>query len=295
MLDENIILKLTPKQKKTVVVAAAEDVAALTALTCACERGFVTGILCGNKIKIEKLAADNHINISPFRIIDCADEISAAKIAVDLIRSSQADILMKGHIHTADILRAVLDKQFGIRSDGILSHVSVLYSSEQQRLLFLTDAAMVMYPDLETKIKLIKNAVYVAKQMGVSKPKIAPLAAVETINPKMQATIDADKLSELNRVGVITDCIISGPLAFDCAVSSKAAKIKQISGPICGDADVLLFHNIEAGNSTLKALVHFGKWTFGGIIMGAMVPIVINSRSDSDESKLFSLLIASNL
>jgi phosphotransacetylase len=199
---------------------------------------------------------------------------------------------MKGLIHTADILRTVLNRDTGIRGDGILSHVSVLYSPKLQRTLFLTDIAMVPYPDLDKKIQLVKNAVSVAHHMGIKQPLVAPLCAVETLNPAMQSTLDADALQKMNKNGEISDCIISGPISFDIAVSKSAATTKGYAGPVQGDADVLLFHNIEAGNNTLKAMVQFGDWVFGGVIVGARAPIVINSRSDSDMSKLFSIACA---
>ena len=156
----------------------------------------------------------------------------------------------------------------------------------------MTDIAMVMYPDLETKVNLINNAVNFVRAMGVDMPRVAPLCAVETLNPKMQATVDADALWAMNERGEIKNCIVSGPIAFDIAVSKSAAEKKGVAGPVAGDADILLFHNIEAGNNTIKAMVQFGDWTFGGLILGARVPIVLNSRSDSDVSKLFSIACA---
>ena len=213
-------------------------------------------------------------------------------MAVSLVRNGRADILMKGLIHTADILRAVLNRETGIRGDGILSHVAVLYSQNYNRTLFMTDIAMVMYPDLETKVKLIHNAVNFARHMGVDVPRVAPLCAVETLNPAMQATVDADALQKMNECGEIQNCIVSGPIAFDISVSRSAADKKGVTGPIRGDADILLFHNIEAGNNTIKAMVQFGDWVFGGLVMGARAPIVLNSRSDSDLSKLYSICCA---
>jgi phosphotransacetylase len=254
--------------------------------------GFVDVILCGDSEKIHLIADENNIDISDFKIIHCMDDLSVASTAVSLVRTGQADILMKGLIHTADILRAVLNRETGIRGDGILSHVSVLYSPSRNRRLFLTDIAMVMYPDVEKKVGLVKNAVSFANHMGVSCPRVAPLCAVETLNPAMQATIDADALQKMNTTGKISDCIISGPISFDIAVSSDAAMAKGYNGSICGDADILLFDNIEAGNNTIKAMVQFGDWIFGGVVVGARAPIVINSRSDSDLSKLFSIACA---
>jgi phosphotransacetylase len=286
---------LRPNTPRTLALAMATDVQALKSIVRAHELGFVNAILCGPINDIKRIARENNLDISQFEIIDCADDITAAKCAVELVRNKRADILMKGLVHTADILRAVLNRETGIRGDGILSHVSVLYSPSRNRRLFMTDIAMVMYPDLETKVKLVKNAVSFANHMGIEMPRVAPLCAVETLNPAMQATVDADALRNMNIRGEIENCIISGPIAFDIAVSPAAAMAKGVSTPIAGDADVLLFHNIEAGNNTIKAMVQFGDWIFGGVILGAAAPIVINSRSDSDLSKLYSICCACSM
>lgn len=292
---EKILQSLRPMKMRTVSVANATDANVLSSLTTAHKMGFVNAILCGDENEIKSVAQQNNIDISEFEIIHCDDEFDAAKKSVELIRSGRADILMKGLIHTADILRAVLNRDTGIRGDGILSHVSVLYSPKLQRTLFLTDIAMVPYPDLDKKIQLVKNAVSVARHMGTKQPLVAPLCAVETLNPAMQSTVDADALQKMNENGEISDCIISGPISFDIAVSQDAARIKQHNGPIQGNADILLFDNIEAGNNTIKAMVQFGDWIFGGIIVGATAPVIINSRSDSDISKLFSIACACSM
>lgn len=294
-MNHDFIEKLNtmrPNAPRTVALAAAEDVDALGAVCHARDMGFVNAILCGDEIRIKNLATEHGLDISGFEIINCDNDVAAAHTAVELVRNGRADILMKGLVHTADILRAVLNRETGIRGDGILSHVSVMYSHEYKRTLFMTDVAMVMYPDLETKVNLINNAVNFAHHMGVDMPRVAPLCAVETLNPKMSATVDADALRQMNERGEIQGCIISGPIAFDIAVSKSAADKKGITGPIAGDADILLFHNIEAGNNTVKAMVQFGDWIFGGVILGARAPIVINSRSDSDVSKLYSICCA---
>ena len=292
---EKLLLSMRPDKMRTVSVANAVDANVLSSLQTAHKMGFVNAILCGDEQEIKSVAQQNDIDISEFDIRHCTDEMSAIQTAVSLVRSGHADILMKGLVHTADILRGVLNRETGIRGDGILSHVSVLYSPKLQRRLFLTDIAMVMYPDLEKKIQLVKNAVSFARHMGVSCPRVAPLCAVETLNPAMQATFDADALQKMNANGEISDCIISGPISFDIAVSRDAAKIKRYNGPIQGDADILLFDNIEAGNNTIKAMVQFGDWIFGGVVIGARVPVIVNSRSDSDISKLFSIACACSM
>lgn len=292
---ERILMSLRPEKMRTVSAANATDANVLSSLVTAHKMGFVNAILCGDEKEIKSVAQQNNIDISEFEIIHCNDELDAAKTAVDLIRSGRADILMKGLIHTADILRAVLNRDTGIRGNSILSHVSVLYSPKLQRKLFLTDIAMVMYPDLDKKIQLVKNAVSLARHMGIQKPLVAPLCAVETLNPAMQATVDAATLQKMNINGEISDCVISGPISFDIAVSKDAAKIKHYDGPIQGNADILLFDNIEAGNNTIKSMVQFGDWIFGGIIVGAQAPVIVNSRSDSDISKLFSICCACSM
>ncbi len=286
---------MRPASPRTIALASAEDIDAMRAVCRAHDMGFVNAILCGNSTKIGRLASENNLNISDFEIIHCADDLESATRAVELVRLGRADILMKGLVHTADILRAVLNRETGIRGDGVLSHVAYMYSPSRNRTLFLTDIAMVMYPDLETKVKLINNAVNFARHMGVDTPRVAALCAVETLNPKMQATVDADALRQMNECGEIKNCIVSGPISFDIAVSKSAAYKKGVTGPIAGDADILLFHCIEAGNNTIKAMVQFGDWIFGGVVLGARAPIVLNSRSDSDVSKLLSIACACSM
>ena len=292
---KQMLCAMRPEKMRTVSVANAIDVQVLRSLVVAYDMGFATAILCGDSATIKSVANDNGIDISKFEIVHCDDELSAAAMAVSLVRDGRADIVMKGLIHTADILRAVLNRDTGIRGDGILSHVSVLYSPSLNRRLFLTDIAMVMYPDLDKKVQLIKNAVSLAHHMGVEKPRVAPLCAVETLNPAMQATVDAANLHDMNARGEISDCIVGGPTSFDIAVSYDAARAKGVTGSIQGDADILLFDNIEAGNNTLKAMVQFGDWIFGGVVIGARAPVIINSRSDSDVSKLFSICCACSM
>lgn len=290
---ESLLNTMRPEKMRTVALASAIDVAALQSLSVAYQMGFVRAILCGDESEIKSVAQKNNIDISAFEIVHCADELSSAQMAVSLVRNGRADILMKGLIHTADILRAVLNRETGIRGDGILSHVSVLYSPLRNRRFYLTDCAMVMYPTLEQKVDLIKNAVSFARGMGCREyPLVATLCAVETLNPAMQATVDAAALKEMNKSGQLRDCILSGPISFDLAVSPDAVRAKGYRGFVAGDADILVFHNIEAGNSTLKSMVQFGDFIFGGVILGARAPIVINSRSDSDISKLFSIACA---
>lgn len=273
-------------------IAAAEDETVLSAAAQAYNRKMVIPILCGNKKKIKETANIHHIDISPFEIVDCETALEAIIAAISLIRENRCGILMKGLVQTADLLRAVLDKDNGLRGDGFLSHVSILDSPILKRRFLMTDAGMVTYPDLKTKVELIKNAVRVAAGLGIQNPKVAVVAAVEVVNPDMQATVDAAALTAMNRCGQITGCIVDGPLAMDLALSEEAARHKNVKSDVAGHADILLMHNIDAANATLKAFTHGGNCVFGGLVMGAKVPIVLNSRSDTDSSKLFSISCA---
>ena len=286
---------MRPKQKRTIVVVNAIDPHGLRAVANAHNMGFVDVILCGNQDDIKNVTETNNIDISNWDIVHCDEELACAKRAVELVHENRADIIMKGQIHTADVLRPVLNRESGIRNADILSHVSVMHSLTKKRRLFLTDMAMVTYPDLDKKIQMVKNAVALARSMGVETPRVAPVCAVETVNPAMQATLDAEELRKMNERGEITDCLVSGPVGFDIAVSKDAAIAKGITGPVQGDADVILFDNIEAGNNVVKTMVIFGDWIFGGVVIGARAPVIINSRSDSDVSKLFSICCACNM
>ena len=286
------LMSMRPDSPRTIALACADDADALSAVVMANRLDFATAILCGDSARIAQVASENDLDISQFKIIDCQSDMESAEMAVRLVRNGHADILMKGHIHTADILRAALNRETGIRGPGKLSHVAIMYSGQYDRTLFLTDIAMIMYPTLSDKVHIINNAVSFARHMGVDMPRVACLCAVETLNPAMQATVDAAALHEMNLRGEISDCVVSGPMAFDVAVSIAAAAAKGISDPVAGNANILLFDNIEAGNNTLKSMVQFSDWIFGGVIMGARAPIVINSRSDSAQSKLFSIACA---
>ncbi len=290
---ERKLLTMRPAHMRTIALAGAEDPAALCAVRHAFDMGFARTVLFGDAARIKSVAVDNGINISDFEIIDVHGEAETVAAAVSLIRDGRADILMKGLVHTSDLLHAVLNRETGIRgASGLLSHVAAMYSPSRNRILFLTDVAMVMYPDLETKVRLIQNAVQFANAAGVSCPRVAPLCPVETLNPAMQSTVDAVALQQKNESGEIDGCIVSGPIALDVAVSQSAANAKAITGPVAGDADILLFHNIDAGNNTIKAMTQFGDWVMGGLIMGARAPVVVNSRSDSDTSKMYSIACA---
>ena len=202
---------------------------------------------------------------------------------------------MKGLIGTASLLKAVLNKEAELRTNNLLSHVMIYDVPTYHKLLFLTDGGMVPYPELKDKIGIINNSVSVAKSLGIDTPKVAPICAVEVVNPSMQATIDASTLSTMNRRGQIKGCIIDGPLALDNAISKEAAKHKGIVSEVAGEADILLVPNIESGNFLGKSLTYFAKAESAGVIIGAKCPIVLVSRADSFKSKLYSIALGSIL
>lgn len=292
---ESFIQKCKPVERKRIAVAAAEDDNVLKAVREAYDSGLGVSILCGDPVKIEAVARQFAVDISPFEIVPAASQKEAAQAAVALVREGRADILMKGLLQTADLLRAVLDKESGIRGKGVLSHVGLLQSPFLNRTFFLTDAAMCIAPDLKTKVELVRNAIIVARGLGVDKPKVAPLAAVEVVNPDMPATLDAAALTLMCHRGQIKDCVIDGPLALDLALSEDAARHKGVESAVAGKADILLCHTIETANSTLKGFILGGNCLFGGLVMGATAPIVMTSRSDSDQSKLCSIACAAAL
>ena len=292
---QELLQKTQPKNQQRLAVAAAEDHTVLEVVVQAQERGLIAGAtLCGNQEQIKALAVEFNLDISPFTIIATKNDKEAAYAAVNEVRQGQADMLMKGLLATGDLLRAVLDQENGLRQPGsaLLSHVCVLYSPILDRLFFLTDAAMVTYPELAEKVQLIANSVPVARAFGVETPKVAVLAAVETVNQKMPATCDAALLTVMNKRGQIKGCLVDGPLAMDLALSAEAAEHKKIKSEVAGAADILLFHNIEAANSVLKTFTIAGNCYFGGLVMGAKAPIVLSSRGDSAENKLFSIACA---
>lgn len=284
--------------KQTLVVAAAEDNEVLAAVSEAVKLGIVDAILVGDQEQINKIASSEGYDISSCKIINEPNKVQAARRSVEMVSKGEADLVMKGLLGTADILRAVLDKEIGLRTGRVLSHTAVFEIKDYDRLFILTDGAMNIAPDLSQKAQIIQNAVTVAKALGIAQAKVAPLAAVELVNPDMQPTLDAASLSQMAARGQIKDCIVDGPLALDNAVSLEAAEHKGIKSPVAGKADILLVPNIEAGNVLYKSIVYFAKAKTAGIISGAKAPVVLTSRSDTHEAKLYSIalgvLVAAN-
>lgn len=290
---DDIVAKVKECGKKTVAVSVAQDEAVLEAVQEAKKRGIADAILVGDEGKIREIAAAIHMDLSGYEIIHEPDMIQASLTAVKLAHDGKADMYMKGLIDSKNFLRSVLDKEVGLRTGSTLSHVCVFEIPGIERLLFLTDVAFMTYPTLEDKIQIIKNTLPVCKACGVDMPKVAPLAAVEVVNPKMQVTVEADELTRMCENGEITGCIVDGPLSLDLAIDPEAAKHKGATDrKIQGDADVLLFPDIHAGNLVYKAIVHMVKVKNGCILTGTKVPVILTSRSDTFETKVNSLALA---
>lgn len=291
-LDELINLA-KEKGKKTLSVAVAQDKEVLTAVIEAVKLGIVDAILVGDKEKIKKIVEEDNLNIDNIKVVDEKNILKAGAKAVEFVSKGEADFIMKGMLGTADLLRAVLNKEAGLRDNGLLSHVMVYDVPAYHKLIFLTDGGMVPYPTVEDKVGIINNAIKVAHKIGIEVPKVAPICAVEVVNPSMQATVDAAVLSQMNKRGQIKGCIIDGPLALDNAISKLAAEHKGIVSDVAGDVDVLLVPNIESGNFLGKSMTYFANAESAGVIMGAKCPVVLVSRSDSSQSKLYSIALGS--
>lgn len=276
---------------KIIAVAVAQDVEVLNAVNAAKDLGIANAILVGDKDEIAKAALECKVDINKFELIGTKDKSEACRTAVELVSSGKAQILMKGLVDTSVILKAVLDEKIGLRTGNVLSHVAVFDVPGYDRLFYVTDAAMNIAPDLLQKKQIIENAVQVANALGNDDPKVAMLAAVEKVNPKMQATVDAAELVRMNAAGELTGCTLGGPFALDNAVSVEASKHKGITHPVAGYADILMVPTIEAGNMLYKSMVYFARAKNAGIIVGAKAPVVLTSRADSDEAKLNSIAI----
>ncbi len=278
---------------KDLSVAVAQDHTVLQAVSEAMKRGMVRAILVGDELEIKRVAEEHQIDISDATIIHERSPVRAANTAAGLVGKGEADILMKGHIHTDDFLRAVLNRDNGLRTGVIMSHVYLFEHPDRDQFLFMSDGAMNIAPDLETKAAIILNAVHVAHAFGVEKPKVAVLAAVELINPAMPATMDAATLHMMGERGQFSpNCVIEGPFGFDNAINQWAADHKGIHGKVAGKADVLIVPDIEAGNMLAKAFVYMAGLTVAGLVIGAKCPVVLTSRADKAEAKLASIFCA---
>lgn len=270
---EELISKANQKTLKKVSVSNAQDEPVLQAVKAAKEQNIATAILVGDEAKIREIAASIDMDLTDFEIINEPDTEAAALKAVELVHNGKADILLKGLLETKTFLKSVLNKEVGLRTGKMLSHVCVFEIEGINRLLFFTDVAFNTYPTLADKVNIINNAVEVAHACGIECPKVAPLCAVETVNPKMQPTVDADNLTKMYEGGDFKGCQIYGPLSMDLAIDPEAAVHKGVTNPVAGHADILLFPNIDAGNITYKILVRTAKVKIGNVLVGTSAPV----------------------
>ena len=284
-------MALTQSRKK-LVLAAAQDQNALEAVINASENGIVDVVLIGDKPLIEEICQKADLDISAFELLHEPDNEKAAVLSVKMVSEKKADILMKGHISTSCLLRAVLNKEWGLRSGELLSHLALFEMPAYHKIIAITDAAINIAPDLKGKVSIIKNAVNYLIKLGINKPKVAVLSAVETVNPDMKSSIDAAALAKMGDRGQISNCIIDGPFAFDNAISKKSAELKKIKSTVAGDVDLLVGDDLDVSNAIYKSFIYFAHAKCAAVIVGAAAPIVLTSRSDSDETKLNSIALA---
>lgn len=282
------------KNNKTMrlAVAAAQDKDVIEAVASAAKLNLVEPILVGDEAAIKDILKDIDAPYD-FKIVNEPDTVQSAKTAVSLVRAGEADFLMKGLLQTADIMRAVLDKETGLRTDSLISHVMVYQAPSYDKLLFLTDGGINVAPSLEQKVKILENAITVCKAMGLDRIYAAVLAGAETVNPKIPATVDAEALANMKGKWEEMNTIVEGPVALDLAISKQACEHKGYKGEGGGKADILLVPYYEVGNALGKSLTYFADSKSAGIIMGAKVPIVLVSRADTSETKLLSIALGS--
>ena len=277
---------------KVLALAVSQDLFSLEAVYRAYKEGIITPLFIGDKALTIQFIKEKGYHFENVEFIDEPDKEQCVKIAVQMVNEGKADILMKGKVATPVLLKAVLNKKHGLRKGQLLSHFALFEVDTYHKLIAVTDVAMNIAPSLKDKIAIINNSVSYLHSIGIEEPKVAVLGAIEMVNESMQATMDAALLSKMNQRDQITGCLIDGPLAFDNAVSLESAKNKNIKSKVAGDTDLLLMPDIEVGNVLYKTLVFFAKAKVASLVLGASAPIVLTSRSDSEESKYYSILLA---
>src|SRR6056297_809269 len=280
------------KETRRLAVAAAADKAVLKAVKDATENSIIIPVLVGNTAEIEKIAEEIGFNVGNYDIYNEPDPANASRKAVSLIREKKADILLKGLVSTAPLLKAVLNKEEGLRKGSTLSHFALIESPNYHKLFGVTDAAMNIAPEFHEKVDILNNAVDVFHGLGKENPKVAVLGPLEVVNPKIDSTAHAAMLSKMNNRGQIKNCLVDGPLAMDNAVSKEAAEHKGIYSEVAGDADILMTPELNSGNILYKTLMFMGGCTSAAVIMGAKVPVVLTSRADTEKSKMMSIALA---
>jgi phosphate acetyltransferase len=268
------------------------DEASLRGVCEAATAGIIRPVLVGPEAKIKSVAAKHNLDISRFEIVDAAHSEEAAAKAVELIHAAKGELLMKGSLHTDELMRSVTAKATGLRTDRRISHVFAIDVPGYAQTLWITDAAINIFPDLDTKRDIVQNAIDLYAGIGLGEPRVAILSAVETVTPKIPSTIEAAALCKMADRGQITGALLDGPLAFDNAVDPEAARIKGIKSPVAGQAQILLVPDLEAGNMLAKNLMFMAKADSAGIVLGARVPIILTSRADSLRGRMASCAIS---
>ena len=279
-------------QPKKLVLAASEDAHSLNAVVSAAEQKIIRPVLVGDREKTFGMAEILNLDISKYEFIEATSPVDAVITSVKLVHDGEADVLMKGKVGTSDMLKSVLNKEYGLRTGNLLSHFAYFEIEAYHKLIAVTDVAMNIAPNLAEKIEILNNSVRVLNNLGIKNPKVAVLGAIEKVNADMEATLDAALLSKMNQRDQILNCIVDGPLAFDNAISIESAKHKEIKSDVAGDTDLLLMPDIEVGNVLYKSMVFFAHAKVASMIVGASAPIVLTSRSDSEQAKFDSILLA---
>jgi len=288
---EQLLEAARGKGPKSVAIAAADDPEILEAAQTAELAGIADCILVGERAAIQRIAAEEELDIGHMMVVDEANARTAARKAMELVRLGRAQIAMKGKIETSAFLKAALDRETGLRTGNLLTHVAIFELPGYDRLLFVSDGGVVVAPTLEQKVDIVRNAVFVAKALGVEMPRVAILAATEMVNPKIPATLDAANLAKMADRHQIEGAIVDGPLALDNAISPESADIKNINSPVAGRADILIAPDVEAANLLAKAMIYFAKGKMCGVVVGARAPLVVVSRSAPSETKLTSIAL----
>lgn len=289
--DFNDLIERVKKiEKSTVCVAAAGDEEVIKALKMATDLGFIRSILVGDREEIQAIV--DSVGLKDYEIVHCDSGEEAALEAVKIVSSARADVLMKGLVNTSVYMRAILNREFGLRTGRLLSLMAVYEHPKYHKLLYCTDSGVNVSPNLDQKKDILNNTLMAVKSIGIKQPKVACLTANEMVDPKIQSTVDANALVEMVEAGEIESCIIEGPIAFDVAFSKEAASHKGINSRVSGDVDVLMFSNMETGNVLGKTWLHFDDAKWAGIILGGRNPIILGSRSDTAKIKLNSIALA---
>jgi phosphate acetyltransferase len=289
---EHLLERCTLSPPTVTAIAHPCDEASLRGAVEAADRGLITPILVGPVGKIQGVAKQHSIDISRYELINSPHSQAAAEIAVRLVREGKAELLMKGSLHTDELMSAVVARDTGLRTARRISHCFVMDVPILEQAIIITDAAVNIFPTLEDKVHIIQNAIDLAHALGKSQPKVAILSAMETVNAKVQSTIDAAALCKMAERGQITGGILDGPLALDNAIDLNAAKIKKIESPVAGRADILVVPDLEAGNMLAKSLSFLADADAAGVVLGARVPIILTSRADSVMARLASCAVA---